>query len=73
MFKIEKNVNIDDSYDGGSRISWPWRYMEVGDSVFFGPDLADKAQIRCHVHGKQAGMKFKSRKVDGGIRVWRVE
>ena len=73
MFKIEKGVSLDECYDGGVRISWPWKDMEVGDSVLFGPELAYKAQTRCHVHGKQSGMKFQTRKVDGGIRVWRIE
>lgn len=70
MFKIEKNVNVSDVTN---RISWPWKNMEVGDSVMFGPELADKAQLRCHTHGRQTGMKFVTRKVDDGLRVWRVE
>ena len=69
MFNIEKNVEVADVTD---RVSWPWRNMDIGDSVLFGPDLAAKAQLRCHVYGYKYGMKFVTRKVDGGLRVWRT-
>lgn len=68
--KIEKNIPLSSSKD---RISWPWKDMDIGDSVLFEDDaIASKAQTNCHVYGHQSGKKFASRKVDGGVRIWRI-
>ena len=70
MFEIEKNVPMDGA---GNRISWPWKDMEVGDSVFFdSPEIAKKAQPGCHMYGRQSGKKFATRSSNDGLRVWRV-
>ena len=68
MFEIEKGIPVS-----VARMSWPFKDMEVGDSVLFeDPLIAKKAQTHCHVHGAQSGRKFATRKEGNGIRVWRV-
>ena len=73
MFKIDKGISLDDCSNAGPRISWPWKDMDVGDSVLFDDDLmGKKAQTNCHVYGKLSGKKFSSRMTNEGMRIWRV-
>ncbi len=73
MFTIEKNHPIPKG-----RAKYPLDQLEVGDS-FFIPEV-DKERhknIRIYVSGwarrSKTGMKFTTRAVDDGIRVWRTE
>jgi hypothetical protein len=70
MFLIEKGVDIGVDQ---KRVSWPWKNMDVGDSVLFEGSFAHRAQVNCHVYGRQSGKKFSSRKEGDGMRVWRIE
>lgn len=70
MFVIDKDVAFDEQK---KRVSWPWKGMEVGDSVFIGAELSGKAQASCHVYGHFCGKKFTTRKEGDGVRVWRIE
>lgn len=71
-FKIEKGVPVPPSR-GGRRTVYPWRDMEVGDSALI--PGGDQARIGASVRtfGLSAGRKFVTRKVEGGVRVWRVK
>jgi hypothetical protein len=69
-FAIEKGVPIPLPKKAGK---YPWRTMEVGDSFFVAnvghKDFATNAsQAR-----KRTGFKFTLRKVEGGVRIWRIE
>ncbi len=74
MFKIEQGVPLP-----GCRVddtNRPWPKMQPGDSVFFPAASKDEMQrIRSSVWQFSARAKttFTSRKVDGGLRVWRVK
>ena len=71
MFKIETDVPI---VFRTKQYVWPWRDMGVGDSVFIkNPGDFLRAQSACHAYGYKMGKKFTTRKVDGGLRVWRIE
>ena len=68
-FEIKKSKSAP-----GPRVSWPWKNMCVGDEVTItDPLMVAKAQINAHTYGRQAGMKFTTRTVDGALKVWRVE
>lgn len=68
MFKIEKGVEQPPSVT-----KYPWREMVPGDS-FLVPDATEK-QMRaltsqCSAWGRQSEHAFRTRVVDGGVRVW---
>jgi hypothetical protein len=73
--KIERGVQLPDAASGKYGRRWPYAELKVGDS-FFVPD-GD-----CYQAGMPPAMtywktklqrKFTSRKVDGGVRIWRTE
>lgn len=73
--KIEKNIPMpsDRPYSQDRYPSkYPFKVMEVGDSVVF-PDQNGngKAATAAKVYGHRSGKHFTSRKVDGGVRIWR--
>ena len=71
MFKIESNIPLD--IMAGARPKYPWRNMKVGDSVFFdGQNSQGNASVAAKMFGRMNGVKFASRSVDGGVRVWRI-
>ena len=53
------------------------RKMEIGDSLFFPTETPDK--VRSTLTGSisqlkhESNFKFASRRVDGGLRLWRIE
>ena len=74
-FKVEKGFEIG-STKRGPKPKYPWREMEVGDSVLFKYDFVNgttKEQMSSYAYGKQSGKKFSGRKVDGGMRIWRIK
>lgn len=71
MFKIEKDVPMPKSRT--SRSKYPFALMEVGDSILVGNDKEKNARSACWTYGSRTGKKFSAIKVDGGVRVWRVE
>lgn len=74
--KIEKNVPIPKSHQGRNRTpGYPFAAMQVGDSFFVRcKDKAELNRVRsaAAIHANKTGSKFKTRTVDGGIRVWLV-
>lgn len=74
--KIEKGVALI-----GPRRKYPFEKMEVGDS-FFVPNVPsrslrkDYARITAAVSGAHKmfrDQRFATRRVDGGVRVWRTQ
>lgn len=56
------------------------REIEVGQSfVVMAPDgvaesvAANSVRVAFHNYAKKSGKNFTSRKIDGGVRVWRIE
>jgi hypothetical protein len=76
MIKIEKGIPVPER----SNIKYPWGRMEVGDSFFV---KCEYSKIKHHsVNGsmyywkkrnKKDDWKFTVRRVDGGIRAWRIK
>ncbi|MGL5397943.1 MAG: hypothetical protein ACRDBQ_22135 [Shewanella sp.] len=70
MFEIEKNVPIPDGYT--KKMKYPFKEMEVGDSIFFTESVMKSARSYSHSFGLRYGVKFTTRLVHGGMRIWRV-
>ena len=72
MYEIEKNVPVS------TRKKYPVSDLEIGDS-FFVPmqDLPSESSTSVKAvvkrFARQSKRKFKTRKTEEGIRVWRVE
>ena len=73
------DVSLNINWKSSARRSWPFKSMKIGESVFIeGGDEAESNLAR-YVYrlakstGKSNGWEFVGRKVDGGIRIWRVK
>lgn len=68
MVPVEKNIGMPGA-SRGRGLKYPWHSMEVGDSF-----LITNGSIRLNPPPSllAKGWKFSARKVEGGIRVWRV-
>lgn len=78
MFKIDKGVPLPPNSGNkgkGSR-KYPFDDMQVGDSIFFETEYPNqRRELLWSVltsYQKRNGMKYATRIVDGGVRVWRV-
>jgi len=72
--KIERGIPMPAKRNGLPK--YPWRELEVGDSFFFATDSTPEiANLRAlaSTSSRRMDRKFMARKVDGGIRIWRVE
>lgn len=69
--EIEKGIPIPPKRKGG--VPGLWASMEVGDSVLLEGASQNQATGRFAPTAKRKGWKFITRKVDGGVRVWRVK
>lgn len=70
MLEIEKGIPIPGKKTGHYARVYPWYEMEVGDSVF-----TEKTNLSgCFGGGRvrASGRRFAQRKVEGGIRIWRI-
>jgi hypothetical protein len=73
--KIEKGIPIPKKIVGMVSRS-PISKMEVGDSVLFSgkyKEIFSRIRSSVSYYGARHKMKFSQRKVEGGIRVWRIE
>lgn len=72
-FKIEKNVE----FPRNPASKYPFLDMEIGDSFFVSVDReCEKSYTgqRITNSGRMVtGYKFSYRKVEGGVRIWRVK
>lgn len=81
--KIEKNVPMPTLHgsDGlfGQAYSVTFDQMKVGDSVFVEtPDVHSTrtriiSQVHKYAHSRDNGFRILTRKVDGGLRFWRIK
>lgn len=77
--KLEKGVPIPESPKSFAS-KYPWGQMEVGDS-FLIPQIdnepiqstRERASKAVSYAKRHKNINFCTRKVDGGIRVWRIE
>lgn len=74
-FNIETNVPVPSAKEGLGSI-YGFHLMEVGNSILFDGETRGtnaKPAIAARVYGHRHGWKFKTRSVEGGVRIWRVE
>jgi len=75
MYDIEKNVDMPEPKRGRPSV-YGFESMESGDSKL---DKGAKSTAKSTMYaaaqsyGATHGMKFEGRKVENGVRVWRVE
>jgi hypothetical protein len=68
----DKNVPIPKRRGGGRKCIYPWRSMEVGDSFHIPNTTTRQFAGRMTYAAKTLGVRFTTRAVDGGVRVWRT-
>ena len=74
MFKIDKKIPLPSLRKPTTH--YPFAKMKVGDSFFVPvkkPVDASRARCAAIQYGKRNNIKFATRKVTGGIRIWRVK
>lgn len=72
MIAIDDGIPAPLPVSSGRR-KYPWYELEVGQS-FLAPNTSTHSMTCSATHyGRRLGRKFRTSKVEGGIRVWRVE
>ena len=74
MIEIEKGVPMP-APKGGPKMDVDRAAMEVGDSYFVACEdrqTMSRASVAARTWGYGNGMKFSTRQVEGGVRIWRV-
>jgi hypothetical protein len=69
-FNIEKGIPVPRR---GTARTYPFHEMEVGDSFFVKDGNANYIGGAARQYAHHTGRKYATRKVEGGVRVWRVE
>ena len=57
--------NSTENFEIIGRNEWPFKDMAIGDCIIVKGDVGIKAQIYCHVYGRQSNKKFKTKSVKG--------
>ncbi len=80
--KIEKGIPIPEAGTGGGQNKWPWKDMEVDDSVYidagvdgYSREWHQKIGTAARQYGKKCqkpAWKFTTRREVNGVRVWRI-
>lgn len=71
---IDKGLLIPPANRGGD-YKYPIREMDVGDSILdesAQETKSSKIRLSAKKYGDKVGKKFIARKVEGGVRIWRV-
>lgn len=67
---IETNVPVEPS----KRHEWPFKVMQVGESVLVHAALVNKAISSARMHGLRYGKSFITRmQPDRSVRIWRAK
>ena len=75
MPEIEKGVPLPKKGSHSKGTKYPFAKMAIGDSVFFANEPAGANSlpaIGARMYAKASSKKFVSRKMDGGVRIWRM-
>ena len=70
---VEKNIDMPVMRVTASK--YPYDEMEVGDSFMVTSERVSMINTMCGVNkkkGVELGMKFIAKRVEGGVRVWRI-
>ncbi|MEE9532689.1 MAG: hypothetical protein V3W52_17055 [Syntrophobacteria bacterium] len=68
MYKIDKKIPAP-----GSSKDYPFEKLEVGHSFLVPVEESQDARNAAHTFKKATGWNFKTKSVEGGVRVWRIE
>jgi hypothetical protein len=78
MFQIEKHIPVPEFQ--GYRTKYRFKELEIGESFLVPYEdgdehalAANRVQSAARAAAKSTGWKFTTRKLNTGIRVWRVE
>lgn len=73
-YAIDKDVPLPDQKGKGPWAKYPFRQMEIGDSVFIPDAYGSTVRSAAHAAGRRLGRKFcvRSKFGEPGARVWRV-
>lgn len=80
-FQIEKQIAIPLKYKKGREAFFPLGQMEIGDSFLILPNTKTPTGKDARIaltqfassYSKKTGKKFTTRKVENGLRIWRIE
>jgi hypothetical protein len=71
MYKVETGYAVPVLRSSGGK--YPFKTMQVGESFFVeGEENAKRMHSTVYNYGVRYGKKFVARKVEGGVRVWRM-
>lgn len=76
MIPIDKGIPIPRRKRGGRgprRPIYPWDSMEIGDSFLAEGLTQIHMTAVCAYAARKFGARFTTRKVEGGVRIWRIE
>lgn len=79
MVRIEKGVPIPNKCANSGNKKYPYESMQVGDSFMIALKKDDysytqnQARASAKSASERTGHKYTTRRVEGGVRVWRVE
>lgn len=71
--KIEKGVPIIGRRGGYGGGKYPFKNLEIGDSFLVPNKTTNAFGASVTYWGRVLNRKFISRKVEGGVRVWRIK
>lgn len=71
MIQVETGIPIPLPATSGRRL-YPWHELEVGQSFLATGGTKNSVAAGASAFGKKLGRKFRTSKVQGGIRVWRT-
>ena len=70
MVTLEKNIEIPEKQ---KIAKYPYEALELGDSFYVQDGDLGRLCNANYREWRKSGKKFTARKVEGGVRVWRVE
>ena len=75
VIQIEKNIPVNRFLKRSLKHKYPFAELDLWDSFYVELDAQEINVLRVLAwrFAKQTGWKFVTKKVDAGVRVWRVE
>jgi len=79
MLKVDKGIPLPQRKRGAGKPyrkltggKYPWLKLQLGDSFLVADRDIGSLTSQANVAGHRYDRKFETRKVDGGVRVWRT-
>lgn len=71
MIKIDKDIPFPERMNKGKSM-YPFAAMKIGDSFLVPFENRNRVSVAMVTANRKIGKKFASKKVEDGIRVWRI-